>query len=352
MNEIKEIDEMLCGISPGNFSGLETDRRNCKYTWQDIEFNMNDTPYHSDTAIIVTSYHGQLGWLKATLESYRKSGCYVILAYDNNAYIWNNLDDQDYMLKMFPRPIHYLLAHSVVVKHKTYDGDKRTGWYWDVKYAQAIVNGFKNIKYVYCTNGDCIVEKPDGFKELKEILGDGDLMSGQSEKGRTIHTANLLMSISGFNKIMDYMSDRMRFPLMGSLSPETMLLDAVSELKLKEVFAEQPIIPDGNDTGSVDYYCTRNADSTWKRVLGFRNLYHEFEYHENNGIEPPSCYKKYMDPFQDYFYFREGWRDTICMYWKTCDRRYLKQFFDQGKDSDYERKFLPLEAYGADPIYA
>src|SRR3990167_5546375 len=342
MNEIIKLDQMLCGIIPSNFSGLDYDRKNCKYTWEDLEFNMNDAPYHSDTAIIVTSYQGQLGWLKATLSNYRKSGHFVILAYDNPVYIWNNIDDTDYMLKMLPRPIHYLLAHSVVVKHKTYDADKRTGWYWDVKYAQNIINGFKNIKYIYVTNGDCIVEKPEGFQELKEILGDRDLMSGQSEPGKTIHTANILFSIKGFNAVMDYMSERMKFPIMASYSPEALLRDAVDCLELNEVFAEQPMDKDGQ----IDYYCKENSDSTWKRVLGFRNLYHEFEYHENNSLEPPSCFKDYMDSFKDYFYFREDWRETICMYWKTGDKRYLMQFFDRGKDSDYERKYLPLEAYG------
>jgi len=346
MNEITELDQMLCGIIPGNFSNMDYDRKNCKYTWNDLEFNMNDAPYHSDTAIIVTSYQGQLGWLKATLTSYRKSGHYVILAYDNPAFIWSNLDDADYMIKMFPRPIHYLLAHSVVVKHKTYDADKRTGWYWDVQYARHIINGFKNIKYVYVTNGDCIIEKPEGFKELKEILGDGDLMSGQSEPGRTIHTADMLMSINGFNKIMDYMETRMKFPIMASQSPEGMLRDAVDILKLKEVMADQPRDKDGN----VDYYCTQNADSTWKRVLGFRNLYAEFEFRENNGLEPLP--KEYMDPFRDYFYFREDWRETVCKYYQTGDRRYLGMFWDRGKDSDYDRKYLPLEAYGAEPIYS
>ena len=340
-----ELDRMLTGMIPSNFSNLDYDRTQCKYTWNDLEFNMNDAPYHSDTAIIVTSYHGQLGWLKATLSSYRKSGHYVILAYDNPCFIWSNLEDLDYMAKMLPRPIHYLLAHSVVVKHKTYDADKRTGWYWDVKYAQSIVNGFKNFKYVYLTNGDCLVEKPDGFQEIKKILGDGDLMSGQSEPGRTIHTADLLMTTNSFNKIMDYMSQRMRFPIMASQSPEGMLRDAVDVLNLKEVFApKQPRCSDG----SVDYYCTLAGESTWREVLGFRNLYHEFEYHENNGLEPH--FKDFMDPYRNWFYFREDWRETICKYYETGDRRYLYQFWDRGKDTDTERKYLPLESYGKEPI--
>ncbi len=346
--EYKELDEILTGLKPYNFSTLGSeayDRRENKYSWNDLEFNMNDAPYKSDTAIIVTSYAGQLGWLKATLASYRKTGCYVILSYDQPSQIWNNLDDTDYILRTLPRPIHYLLAHSVVFKHKTYEANKRTGWFWDVKYAQAIIKNFSNFKYVYCTNGDCIIEKPEGMKELSNILGDHDLMSGQSTPERTIHTADMFFKVEAFNKVMDYMSERMRFPIMGSQSPECLLRDAVNVLNLKEKFVDYPKL----DDGSVDYYCTRNLDSTWKKVLGFRNLYAETEYRENNGLEPLSS--EYFDNYKDWFYFRDEWRKSLCKYYETKDRRYLMQWWDMGKDSDYDRKFLPLEAYGTEPIY-
>ena len=351
--EYMDLDQRLNGIQNFSFANLNGDgynRKNFQYTWNDFEFNINPFPFQADTAIIVTSYQGQLGWLKTTLTNYRKTGAYVILAYDNPCHIWNNLDDESWFIKNFPRPIHYLLAHSVVVKHKTYDADKRTGWFWDVKYAQSIVNGFKNIKYVYCTNGDCIIERPQGLNELKDILGDGDLISGQSMPGGTIHTANVFYKVEAFKKIMNYMSDRMQCSVMASQSPEALLRDAVTELKLNEVFAEQPIIKEGPHAGTIDYYCTLNLDSTWKRVLGFRNLYGEFEYRENNGLEPLPA--EYLDPYRDWMYFRDDWRATVCKYYETKDRRYLMMFWDRGKDSDYERKFLELEEYGKEPIYA
>lgn len=362
MNEAKQLELMMAGIIPGNYGALgnnTTNRKDYPFTWNDLEFNLNDIPYHSDTAIIVTSYNGQLGWLKATLESYRRTGAFVILSYDNPVYVWSNYDDPEYQLRYLPRGIHYLLAHTVAIKHKTYDADKRTGWYWDIKYGQNIINGFKNFKYVYCTNGDCILERPEGIAELPAILGDGDLMSGQSEPGRTIHTADMFFKIDAFNKVIDYMSDRMKVPVIGSLSPEGLLREAVDLLKLKETFVDSIQMPDGSlkefsgaidkKDGSIDYYGKIDGDCTWKRVLGFKNLYHEFEYRENNSLEPLD--KKYMDPYRDYMYFRDTWRETVCMYYKTGDRRYLGRFWDLGKDSDYERRDLPLEAYGPEPIY-
>lgn len=348
-DEIRKLDEYMNGMAKwdfATFSGLPMNRDLSPFTWDDLAFNLNNKPFETDTAIIVTSYFGQLGWLKATLTNYRKSGAYVILAYDNSVYVWHNIEDKEYSLRMFPRAIHYLLAHSVVVKHRTYDSDKRIGWYWDVWYAQGIIKNLPNIKYVYCTNGDCVTDRPEGFKELPLILGDGDLMSGQSQPQKTIHTADLFMKVDAFHNIMDYMTSRMKNYVMASVSPECLLRDAVDTLGLKETFVEQPIDP---RDGSVDYYCTQNADSTWKKVLGFRNLYHESEFTENHGLEPID--KKYFDPYMNWIYFRDEWKNTVFRYFETGDRRYLMQFWDRGKDTDTERKFLPLEAYGPEPIY-
>jgi hypothetical protein len=347
--ELMEMDLKLAKILPFDYAKVSNgseNRQNLEYSWQDILFNLNDIPMNTDTAIIVTSWAGQLGWLKATLESYRRSGCFVILSFDNPHYAWNNLDDPEYILKNTVRPLHMMMAHAFVMKHKTYDADKRTGWYWDVRYAQGILKSFPNIKYVYCTNGDCIVEKPEGFDELKRIMGDGDLMAGQSTPGATIHTACTLYKINAFNKIMDYMASRNRFTIYGAQSPECMLRDAVNILQLKETFAPvQPIAKDG----SIDYYCTQYVDSTWKTVLGFRNLYAEQEYRENNRLEPLD--KKYFDPFMDYTYFRDDWRATICKYYATGDKRYLMMWHDRGSDTDTERQYFELDHYGKDPVY-
>jgi hypothetical protein len=345
--ELKRLDLKLAGITPYDFSKLQNGlehRIPSEYSWQDLLFNVNDHPMNVDTAIIVTSWSGQLGWLKATLTNYRLSGCYVILAFDNPYCAWHNVDDPDYIFKNSLRPVHHLLAHSVITKHKTYDADKRTGWFWNTKYAQAIVNGFPNIKYVYGTNGDCILERPEGIHDLKNILGEGDFISGQSTPGSTIHTACVFYKIEAFNKIMDYMFDRNKFTILGAQSPETMLRDAVNKLRLKETFAKQPMLPDG----SVDYYCTQYLPSTWKEVLGFRNLYAEQEYRENNRFDPLP--KRYFDPFRDWTYFRDDWRETICKYYETGDKRYLLMWWDRGCDTDTDRRYYPLDHYGKEPI--
>jgi hypothetical protein len=329
------------------FGGGSNDRSETEFTWNDLVFNLNSFPFDTDTAIVVTSWAGHLKWLRATLASYRRSGKFVILSYDlSQNYIWDRLlDVEEYIHYSLPRPIHHLLAHATVFKHKTYDADKRTAYFWDLKYAQGIINMYPNIKYVYCTNGDCIWEKPEGIDELIKILGDGDLMSGQSQPDKTIHTADILYTRECFNKVVDYMTERMKVPIIGSTSAECLLRDAVTVYQLKETYApKQPL----DKNGDIDFYCGAAPDSTFKDVVGFRNLSAEQEYRENNALEPLP--KEYLDDFNNWIYFNSGEQAAICQYYTTGDRRYLFQFWDRGEDSDYNRLYYPLEFYGSEPI--
>jgi hypothetical protein len=351
--DIEKLDKIMTGAVPYNFSTLSAceetnnNRKTMEYSWLDIVLNQNDAPLMTDTAIIVTAWYGQLGWLKATLASYRRTGAFVILAFDNQFAIWDDKDNPDYILRCGLRPIHHLLAHAVVVKHRTFDADKRTCWWWSTRYAQAILKDFPNIKYIYETNGDCIIEKPEGLDKIKELLGSGDFISGQSMVNGVIHTADVFYKAEAFYKVVDYMKERNKVTVLQAHSPECMLKDAVKVLKLKEVLApKQPIDTDG----SIDFYCRTGSDSTWKDILGFRNLFAEQEYRENNGLEPLDS--KYYDPFMNWLYWPSYIRESLCKYFETKDRRYLMMYWDQGKESDYERQYHPLDYYGKDPIWA
>ena len=347
--EIRELILREIGDKPWEqiFGGGTNTRLETEFTWNDLVFNLNSLPCDVDTAIIVTSWSGHLKYLKSTLASYRRTGQFVILSFDlSQNYIWDRaLDAEQYISMSMPRPIHYLTAHSTVFKHKTYDADKRTSHFWNLRYAQGIVNLYPNIKYVYCTNGDCIWEKPEGIGELISILGDGDLMSGQSQPDKTIHTADILYTKEAFNKVINYMAYRMKVPVIGSTSAECLLRDAVNVHKLKETYApKQPL----DDNGDLDFYCGKGGDSTFKEAVGFRNLSAEQEYRENRALEPIS--KEYVDNFHNWLYFNAGEQETICRYYDTGDRRYLFQFWDRGEDSDYNRMFYPIEFYGKEPI--
>lgn len=343
------LDKMCAAIEPWkeNFGeGMER-RGTDGQSWYDLSVNMNSAPCEKSICIIVTSWMGQLKWLKGVLTQYRQvPGAFVILAYDNPFYAWAEKNHIQ-MMRCMPNPMHYLLANAVVHKHITYDSDKRNGWFWDVRYAQGIVKQFPNIKHVYVTNGDCAIERPEGFPELIEILGDAELMAGQNN-GEVIHTADMLFTVDAFHRVFDYMAEVFRVPVIGSRSPESTLLEAVKNLGIRNKPApEQPKDP---RDGTVDCYACFGQDSTFKRVIGFRNLFAEYETAGNMGREPIDG--KYVDSYQDWIYFGGEERETICRYWETGDRRYLYQYWDRWEDSWYNRLYYPIGHYGKEPIYA
>lgn len=314
-------------------------------SWYDLSYNVNTIPCDTDTAIIVTAWFGQLKWLKSALESYRKSGAFVILAYDNPFYPWIPPTPHD-IIRCMPNMNHYVLANSFVLKHLTADSNKRNGWFWNIRYAQGVIKSFPNIKYVYHTNGDCVWDKPEGLKDLKAFLGDNDIMAGQTS-GDVLHTADVIYKKEAFDKVVDYMYDIMRIPILGSHSPEVMLRNAVVDLKLKVLTApKQPLDP---KDGSVDMYARYGQDSTLKDLVGFRNVFAEYETMGNEGKEMMFL-KPYFDDYENCIYWGGEEKETICQYWKTGDRRYLYKFWDQWEDSDYNRLYYPLEAYGKEPI--
>jgi len=341
------LERKLAGIDPwARDYGQQMEVRDPRdgVNWYDLSINFNSVPCEKELAIIVTSWAGQLKWLKETLKYYRLSGAYVILAFDNPIYGWCPIQS-DVGLRSFPNMQHYLLANSVVYKHITYDGDKRNGWFWSVRYAQGLLKNFPNIKYIYCTNGDCICENPEGYKDIIALLGDGDLIAGQSTESK-IHTADMLFKAEAFHRLVDHMAEVMRVPILGSHSPERMLMDSVRELGIKVVHApQQPLAEDG----SVDFYACRGQPSTWKEVLGFRNLFAELEEAANTGGEPLPV--RYFDSYLDWIYFNSEEKTTLCKYYVTGDRRYLYQWWALGEGSWYNRLYYPLEFYGKDPIY-
>lgn len=347
MNDQERLERKWAGLEPWQESfgnGMER-RGKDGYSWYDLSL-LNSLPCEKDTAIIVTAWSGQLKWLEATLTRYRETGAFVIMAFDHHFYPWVS-DWQSEFIKTMPNPRHYQLASSTVFKHQTADANKRNGWFWSVRYAQGILRQFPNIKKVYLTNGDCVFENPEGFKDLLKLVDGHDLISGQTTASGTIHTANVLFQREAFDKIVDYMAELMRYPVLGSRSAESNLKEAVQQLKLKLGIPEkQPLDLDG----TVDPYARYGQDSTWKELVGFRNLWAEYEQAANDGLEV-GWLKPYVDDFNDWIYWAGDERATVCKFWETGDRRYLMQFWDRGESSDYNRLFYPLEFYGREPIY-
>jgi len=308
----------------------------------DLSLNYNNVPHKSNAAIICTSHRGHLAFLKYALRKYRETGKFVICSYDPPAYPW---DSDEHFKNNMPDLDMFAAAHMWIHKHFTYEEPKRNGWFWDVRYAQGVIKNFDNFEYVFTVNGDCIWEKPEGVDGLIELMGDNDLMAVSSDHN-TIHTCAVLFKRKAFMKIMDYMTKHHKVSIIGSYSPERLLIEAVRVLELKEKkVPKQPEEP--GESGNVDHYSRYRQPNTWNDIVGYRNIGAEWLTAQIEGYYPPD--KKYFD----FKYFRvifSHCANQMLKYYETDDKRYLYSGFDQAEDSWYDRVYYPIERYGEEPI--
>lgn len=299
------------------------------------KYKLNNIPFDREVAIIVTSWNGHLMYLRQTLINYMKSKAYVICSYDSNG--------------QYPPPDVIKIPHSFVFKHTTYGAEKRNGWLWDIVYGAGVINSFSNIKYVFCVNSDCIWDKPNGLKDIIDLLGDYDLMA--SSINSTIHTCSMIFKIDAFKSFVQSIIGQLENIVPESFSPEAVIRDWAQEYKLKKKIPPlQAKYPEGHTHGGqVDHYSSYHQDSTWKRLLGFRNLGGEHKWSCLEHLEPvPSPYFDLRDKGK---FLNQHEKTTLYNYYITNDRRWLYMYWDQGEDSWYNRKYFDLEYYGEQPLH-
>lgn len=314
------------------------------------EWVLNDRPFQSEVAILVTSWMGHLKWLKYTLSSYKATGAFVMLAFDTHLKHNNILPINNHL----PSPDILVLADVVVLKHETHDADKRNGWLWNFVYAATLLTGFQNFKHILTINSDCALDKPDGIAELITLLGDGDYMAqaavGVGEELNSIHTCSMLFKREALVRVTEYFRATLKENRPESYSPEVLLTAAHKDLKLKLTpTPEMPIFPAWHDfAGSVDDYQCYNEDSTWKHILGFRNLCAE---NDTAGIERLTPLPaKYFDFRNDGELLAGYEREALYKYYLTGDKRYLWMHWDRDEDSWYDRRNYTVEHYGPQPV--
>lgn len=295
-------------------------------------FLKNNPLVQSNMCIIVTSYDGHLLFLANTLSGYRKSKKYVICAYDGRR-------------SGIPEDV-FSIPHSWTFKHLTYGAEKRNGWLWDIVYGAGVVSLFDNFEYVFTVNGDCIWEKPDGVDDVIELLGEHDLMSSSNDS--TIHSCSVIWKRSAFLDFISYIRYKLKENKRESYSPEVLLVDWAKDKRVK-VPEIQAKYPQGHRyAGKVDHYSAYNQDSTWKRLLGYRNLGGEHKWACLEHLEPVE--KKYVDLRSNGCFLSKHEQETLMQYYILQDRRWLYKYWAEGEDSYWNRRYYPLEYYGDRPL--
>lgn len=299
---------------------------------------INNNPIgETDTVIIVPTYDDHLMFLKNVLQQYKFTGKYVICAYDRH----NKTPSSDVLD----------IPDAWVWKHKTYGANKRNGWLYNIIYAAGIVQSFQNVKYVVLGNGDCIWDKPEGIDILIDMLDGKDIISASCEVN-LIHTCNMIWSRVCFLTFVEEIKNVIKNNIPESYSPEVLLRDFIKNNPIFSniIVSKQPIYPKGHFyADKVDHYSAYNQDSTFKDIVGYRNLGGELKTICQEHLKPIP--KKYFDLRENGKYFNKHEQETLYQYYITGDYRYLYMYFDQGEDSSFNRRYLALEYYGNKPLY-
>ena len=298
-------------------------------------FTENNPLVNSNMAIIVTSFDGHMMFLKNTLSGYVSSGKYVISSFDRHR-------------GTIPEDI-FAVPHSWTFKHLTHGAEKRNGWLWDIVYGAGIINLFENFEYVFTVNGDCIWDKPEGVEDIIELLGDNDIMSSSSNG--IIHTCSVIWKRQTFLDFVSCIRNNLEKNRPESYSPEVLLRDWAFLNKIKvKVPPLQAKYPQGHQhADAIDHYSSYHQDSTWKQLLGYRNLGGEHKWSVLEHLEPLP--RKYFDLRNNGEFLSQHEKTTLLPFYLTQDRRYLYMYWDQGEDSYYNRKYYTLEHYGNKPLH-
>jgi len=258
-----------------------------RYTWCDKNIAF---PYLRDLGIVIVSHPGNRGFLKASIETHSKLKSWITLAYDNHF----DVNPKTTWDSKMPNPEIIPKINALVMGPRSRWSGVLYPYFWLIRLG---VNTMREFKYLYCTNGDCIIEKPEGILELLEELKekDGDLLSTgywERKNSTSFNSLGFLGRTEAIIKMMDHFEENF-IPLktyerttqeFGNC--ETRMGRAVKDLKLKNITVPK------NPLNAQMY----SKEGTWYEKAGFRHLHSEHNHfirYGSDDCQPPEL--KYYD---------------------------------------------------------
>lgn len=238
----------------------------------------------NDIGVLLTSHPGNRPFLKASLETHKKLGFWTTVIYDN--YFDPNNKDISYDQCMPKRDVFDLADTFLIPHHQTWGGVLYP-YFWLLYFG---VHAMGSFKYIFCSNGDCILEKPEGFPKIIEMIGDADIMGCgyEDNNGRELfNTTSFIAKTEAIQAIMVHFRDHLigidtyekNAERMGNT--EGRFAIAIKELGLK--CAKVPVNPVNTQVAK--------PGGTWYDILGFRHIHGEFNNaHRRKLIPPPPQY--------------------------------------------------------------
>ena len=247
-------------------------------------------------AILIVSYPGQRAYLKYCIESHLKLGYLMALAYDN--YInpkESVINHNDFM------PDKVILDNIDIFFMPHYQTwcDVDYPYFWQLRWGAYILQQFE---YIYVTNGDCILDNPDGFNELLLFISDGDFLTCGDEN----RTVAFIVKSKAFLKIVQYMQDHYvpfdsyeKYPDMNGA--EGRMYAAIDHYNLKRTYI------------SIE---------TWSNLVGMKHIHQDLHMAHRMRLIPP--HYKYLE--EKYLFDVYNYK-LIKKYWDTGDIRVLDDWW-------------------------
>lgn len=258
-----------------------------------------------DLCVIIPTHRYHRPWLKACLTCIQKLGYFSILAYDN-PFHQGQLKRQ--IETLLPHPDVLSLADYLSFKPKTLHSGVTVPHMWNMLFAvnQAYSLGFE---YIFCMNGDFIMERPENFEKLRDMIGDAEMFPlAWNPKKPSCGTAAFIAKTENQFKFWRYFAKTLYQPKGNA---EARLGRYYKENNLKILHFEE---------GPLSHQMP-NEKSTWYKTVGLRHLHAEHKIRRWKKMEPVES--KYFDTR----YLNGNERKTLLKYWQTGDKKFLEMWW-------------------------
>lgn len=263
--------------------------------------------------IMLTSHQSNRPYVKACLESHRKLGYWITVVYDNF------IDPQeenviDYNKFMLPPDLMKQIDTFIMTPYQTWGGVLYP-YFWQLKLGVAAM---KDFEYIYCTNSDFIMEKPENFDKLLEHMGNHDVLSYYSDN-RSVGTC-FIAKTSALVKIVQHIQDHfIPFEVYEKYTQEFGNAEGRFSRAIKDLgFSLAPVEQPFNEQ------MHKPGHGTWYDIVGYRHIHGEHNYaYRRRGIPP---HYKYLDER-----FVGGEYQILKKYWdEGQDAKVLEQWWAKG----------------------
>jgi len=266
---------------------------------------------HQDIGVLLTSHPGNRAFLTSSIKTHKELGYWLTLSYDN--YFDPERTDIEWNDLMPDKDVIDMVDTFIMPHHQTWGGVLYP-YFWLLKFG---IYAMSHFKYIYCANGDFILEKPENFPELFDMLGDGDVMPCGWERDSIFTSAGFIGTSEALVAIVEHMQ-KYFIPLsayeehtqeMGNC--EARMGKACLDLGLKVIKPkENPF----NDQHHV-------KGGTWYETVGFRHIHGEWGYAYKYHTEPPEL--KYIDRR----HMGAGEYNLIEKYRETGDKKFIEEWW-------------------------